>query len=87
MIGTILFFGKLQDIAGKPQLPAPATAIGHSVQTLLALISDERPELGAALSEDNIRVCINQELLAKGANDRLISEGDEIAFLPPMSGG
>ena len=82
MTGRILFFGKLQDMAGHPHRPAPHEAVGGSVKELIALISQEHPELGAALKDDSVRVCINQELLAQGAEDHLISSGDEIAMVP-----
>jgi molybdopterin synthase catalytic subunit len=77
----VLLFAGLAERAGRREiqveLPAPAT-----VARLLAQIEAAYPELAALLP--NCFVSVNQEYAAA---DRRIAAGDEIALLPPVSGG
>jgi molybdopterin converting factor small subunit len=72
----ILFFGRLRD--GAPAGPVPAD-IGDS-DGLRAWLGRDRPELLDA----SVRIAVNDEMIL---GNRALDEGDEIAFLPPMSGG
>ena len=77
----ILFFGMLKDLAGRGndllKLPEHAT-LGDVIAHYEALIP--RLEKLAA----SIAISINQEFAGP---DSKLKEGDEIAFLPPVSGG
>lgn len=77
----VLFFGMLKDLAGRGQeslsLPEHAT-----LQDLLRHYGERIPRLKAMFS--SMALSINQEYA--GPDSRL-RDGDEIALLPPVSGG
>ncbi len=54
-----------------------------SLSTLIARLG-ERESWRAALTADNVRVAVNQTLVQ---GDPQINSGDEVAFLPPVTGG
>ncbi|MCB2088476.1 MAG: MoaD/ThiS family protein [Sphingomonadaceae bacterium] len=80
MAVRIVFLGKLADLAGgaEQELPAPLD--------WMALVEACEGDLGDALSGDSVRVAVNGELLADKAS-LSAGEGDEVALLPPVSGG
>jgi len=72
----ILFFGRLRDGA-----PAGAVPPGiRDIDALRAWLGRARPELLDA----SVRIAVNDEMIL---GNRVLEEGDEVAFLPPMSGG
>ena len=76
----LVFLGRLEDLAGGPEREVPAVAL------LDAVLAGLEPDLAAALGVDRIRLAINGGLVT----DRdavTLADGDEIAFLPPVSGG
>ena len=54
-----------------------------------ALLAALRQQLGAAgyaaLTAENVRIAVNQEFIDGGAAE--LRSGDEVAFLPPVTGG
>lgn len=78
---TIRLFARLRDIVGRSELeeelPEPAT-IADAWKRLV----ERRPELSAYASSVS---CARNEEYARW--DVALSDGDEIAFLPPVSGG
>ena len=78
---TVRFFARLRDLAGSGELvrdvPAPAT-----VQTIWKGLVAEFP--GLAEYERSMSVAVNAEYARMAAD---VHDGDEIAFLPPVSGG
>jgi len=72
----IHLFGRLRD--GPPVAPVPETVT--DLDTLRAWLAPTRPELVA----DSVRIALNDEMVF---GNRSISDEDEIAFLPPVSGG
>ncbi|GIV15680.1 MAG: molybdopterin synthase sulfur carrier subunit [Armatimonadota bacterium] len=76
----VLFFGHLKDQAGEQEqvvLPSPST-----VKHLLNILCERHPELSQWLGVT--RIAVNMEYASP---DTLLHEGDEVALLPPMSGG
>ena len=73
---TVLFLGRLQDAAGEGERTVEYRA------DVAALIDSFEAELSAALRSPKVRAAVNG---AFGAT--ALSDGDEIAFLPPVSGG
>ena len=84
MAGTVLLFGKLKDAFGAASIPLPAGVA--TAANLRAKLADENPDLAAMLRSKSIRIAVNQELVADEAAT-LITPQDEIALLPPLSGG
>ena len=77
----VLFFGQLKDITGVAQEDAELSE-GARVQDLFERYGRKFPKL--ASFRDSIAASVNQEY----ANWRApLSSGDEVAFLPPVSGG
>jgi molybdopterin converting factor small subunit len=72
----ILFFGRLGD--GAPAGPVPPVI--RDTGALRAWLARDRPELLDA----SIRIAVNDEMIL---GDRPLGDDDEVAFLPPMSGG
>jgi molybdopterin converting factor subunit 1 len=84
MTGTVLLFGRLKDAFGAPSIPLP-----EGVATVAALrekLIDLNPDLAGILRARTVRIAVNQELVADEAGTS-ISAADEIALLPPLSGG
>lgn len=77
---TVVLLGKLADLAGAPafEFAAPLDWAG-----LLAALP---PALAEAAGDPRNRVAVNGALLADKAGLSAVA-GDEIALLPPVSGG
>ncbi len=55
------------------------------MEILLETLARERGEAWAAtLADPGVRVAVNAELVAR---DTPLADGDEVAFLPPVTGG
>ncbi|MBX9664791.1 MoaD/ThiS family protein [Novosphingobium sp.] len=79
MPARLVFLGRLEDIAGMGEL---AVNPGPLDQVLAAL----DPALAVELLGERVRMALNGALL--GGNEAVVlAEGDELAFLPPVSGG
>ena len=81
----ILFFGRLKDVAGTSQLVFPGDS-NMDIPTLIGTLGASNPELEDALRRPEIKIAINQEMLA-GSEGITVCPDDEIAFMPPLSGG
>ncbi len=78
---TVRLFARLRDIAGASEL-ARDLAPGGTIGDLWRQLAREFPEL--AQYERSISTAVNADYARM---DQGVSEGDEIAFLPPVSGG
>jgi sulfur-carrier protein len=79
LAAKLVFLGKLEDLAGTAEL---AVAAGP-LETILAGLE---PALAVALLDERIRLAHNGELIAPSGGI-VLADGDELAFLPPVSGG
>ncbi|MEP6538385.1 MAG: molybdenum cofactor biosynthesis protein MoaE [Bryobacteraceae bacterium] len=77
----VLFFGQLKEIVGRPE-DSLELAEGSVLQTVFDHYSERFPKI-ASLAP-SIVMARNQEF---SATSTPIADGDEIAFLPPVSGG
>lgn len=82
----LLFLGKLADLFGENETSIEVeNRLGWDELTAM-LDSHCSPALAAAVRDDGVRIARNGALVADKTALR-IAEGDEIAFLPPVSGG
>jgi molybdopterin converting factor subunit 1 len=84
MAGVVLLFGRLKDAFGAVSIALPDGA--GTAAELRALLVALNPDLADVLRAKTVRIAVNQELVTDEAAAR-ISEADEIALLPPLSGG
>ena len=79
----ILFFGRLADSSGREvELDLPAE--GCTVAELRRRLAGALPQAAGELTRPSIRACIDLEVAPETAR---VMPGQEVAFLPPLSGG
>lgn len=78
---TVLFFGRLKDIVGHAE-ESFELAEGATIESLFAALTGQNAEL--ARFRASLVASRNQEFAAWNT---LLRAHDEIAFLPPVSGG
>ncbi len=78
---TVRLFARLRDITGASEL-ARDVAPGATIGDVWRQLAGEFPEL--ASYERSLSSAINADYARM---DQVIGDGDEIAFLPPVSGG
>lgn len=78
------YFAWVKDITGTHFEEINDTSV-KDVNTLINLITKKYPKLKKYFNEGNIiRIAVNLEYTS---SNRKISQSDEIAFFPPVSGG
>jgi molybdopterin synthase sulfur carrier subunit len=86
MQAKLVFLGRLEDMAGGADHALAASA-PLDWYDLLGWLGDHfRPELADAVAGEKVRVAINGALLGD-KHELMLTDGDELAFLPPVSGG
>ena len=83
---TILLFGITKDIVGSPTLSVPTSNISgkkapNTVKELKAYLGKSYPELNKLSS---LAIAVNNSY---AEDDTIIDSYDEIALIPPVSGG
>jgi len=78
---TVLFFGRLKELTGHAE-HSIEFADATTLEQLFALYAARHPEL--AKYRSSVVASRNQEFAAW---DTPLRSGDEVAFLPPVSGG
>ena len=81
----LVFLGKFGEVAPAELAEVVLPGDVHTLQDLKDWVARQQPLLGAAMDATRTRMIVNQCV----AHDlsQAISDGDEVAFLPPMSGG
>jgi molybdopterin synthase sulfur carrier subunit len=79
MAATLMFLGRLADAAGGAELSVEPGVLEEVLGTLA-------PELAVALLDERVRIALNGELIGRSGGI-VLADGDELAFLPPVSGG
>jgi Molybdopterin converting factor, small subunit len=82
MMVKLVFLGKLRG-DGRDDLAVPPNVM--TLADLKDWLAHRDPALGAALATTRTHIVLNQEIVHDMALP--IGDGDEVAFLPPMSGG
>ena len=80
-----LFFGRLRDAAGCRERQVALDRI-VDIAAFRRLAADGDAHLEAALATPSIRVAVNA-VIASRTEGSLIGPDDEVAFMPPFSGG
>ena len=79
---TIKFFASLREVAGCAEIALD----GSSMEDVWQALSEQFAEaVVLELRGDNVRIAHNQRLLTD--LDIRLQDGDELAFLPPVTGG
>jgi molybdopterin synthase sulfur carrier subunit len=79
LAARLVFLGRLQDVAGEAErVVAPAP--------LCEILATLAPQLALAVTDERVRWALNGKLIGEHGAVTL-GEGDELAFLPPVSGG
>jgi molybdopterin converting factor subunit 1 len=78
---TVRLFARLRDIAGAAELRRDVSS-GATIRTVWHQLVEEFPDFRGY--ERSISSAVNADYARM---DDQVSEGDEIAFLPPVSGG
>ncbi|WP_078082992.1 molybdopterin synthase sulfur carrier subunit [Microbulbifer mangrovi] len=79
----VLFFASLREQLGCDAVDVAADQLG-SVAELRSSLATKGEAWHVALSNEQLQVAVNQELCDMQA---AISDGDEVAFFPPVTGG
>jgi molybdopterin converting factor subunit 1 len=77
------FFAGLRDAVGQDHVEWPVTS-PVSLADLLQRIATELPALAPWLQREDVLLAVNQEFRDGG---HLVADGDEVAVIPPVSGG
>jgi len=80
---TVKLFAVLKKLAGTDELQMEVPA-GGTVADVIAVISADHPEVGKLITERKVMLSLNQE---SAEDDMKVSDGDEMAVLPPFAGG
>lgn len=78
---NILFFASLKDELGIDELNLDSNNLDDLRSQLKAQFGEDKV---SSLFADNVRVAVNKELIE---GDCDFSDNDEVAFLPPVTGG
>jgi len=81
---SVLFFASLREVAGADAMSVNLAEHADLSVLLEALAQALGSEAAAALQAANVRVAVNHALVSGPC---ALSDGDEIAFLPPVTGG
>jgi len=80
---TVKFFAMLRNLAGAEgkdyEVSGPI-----SLDELKGRITEDFPALREVIEGRSVLISINQEFAPR---DAVVKDGDEVAFLPPFSGG
>ena len=81
---TVRLFARLRDIAGAAEMgrEIPDIPAGATIRTVWTQLTGEFPDLAAY--ERSMSSALNADYARMDAE---VHDGDEVAFLPPVSGG
>jgi sulfur-carrier protein len=78
---TVKLFARLRDIAGNAEMVRDVEP-GATVRSVWQQLATEYPDMAAY--ERSISTAVNADYARR---DHVLADGDEVAFLPPVSGG
>jgi molybdopterin converting factor small subunit len=84
----VRYFARLRDLMGTSEElvePGPGPGDGPAdAAALIEALAARRPDAAEALRHGSVRVEVNGVI---GARSAKVKDGDEVALLPPFSGG
>lgn len=81
---TVLYFARLREALGRSREQVKLAA-GQTVASLRAQLRGRGGPWEAELAADKpVRAAVNQDM---AQNDTVLSDADEVAFFPPVTGG
>jgi len=83
MMVTVKYFATLKQMAGKDEDQFNIDE-GTTLEQLSELIGQSLPQIGDLVREKKVIISINYDVVPL---DTVVRDGDEIALLPPFSGG
>lgn len=83
MMVTVKYFASLKQMAGKEEDQFNVDE-GTTLEQLSALIGQSVSQLGDMVREKKVLISLNYDVVPL---DTVVKDGDEIALLPPFSGG
>ena len=81
MTVKVVFFASLRDAVGLSELQVHAADTPMLLSHLKEVLDEQAWE---SLQATNVRIAVNQEIIEGNTQ---LSPGDEVAFLPPVTGG
>ena len=85
---TVRFFASLREDMGCTDVTCSLPEAAR-LEQLFAMLQERFGERTQVLRAENVRIAINQELCAADPTllQQTLRAGDEVAFLPPVTGG
>jgi molybdopterin converting factor subunit 1 len=80
----VVFFASLKDEVGEDSLTLEVAESGSIEALFESLAAHLTPAAIASLQAENVRLAVNQQLISMPLG--LVAD-DEVAFLPPVTGG
>lgn len=84
MMIKVLFFGKFSDLVDNPDGLSIAADRVSSVDDIVAYIQSTNTVLHHEIIAPQVLIAVNQQVVNGNAP---VADGDEVAFLPPVTGG
>ena len=81
---TIKLFGMVKMLAQQQKELTLDFSSGQKVKDLVEVLNSGYPDIGDLILKKKVLISVNQEIAHP---DTVIAGGDEIALLPPFSGG
>lgn len=78
----VLFFAQTRELVGVDELEVDATY--ETVEQLRSHLASQTGKWDIALEEGKLLAAVNQSIVPL---DSSLSDGDEVAFFPPVTGG
>lgn len=80
----VQFFASLRERLGRDHLDVHWPEQASAEALIKAIAAELGAEAGELLNQDEILIAVNQTMVGR---DHLVDAGDEVAFLPPVTGG
>ena len=78
----VLFFAQTRELVGIDEMEVPAEF--ETVEALRAHLANQEGKWDLALESGKLLVAVNQSIVPL---EHALSDGDEVAFFPPVTGG